>query len=61
MASAHVPMLLDKQLTRGCRGAQYVDGSFPDFFTGENCDHLQVGRGGGGRGALSTAPAARES
>ncbi|KIY96879.1 hypothetical protein MNEG_11083 [Monoraphidium neglectum] len=43
MASAHVPMLLDKQLTRGCRGAQYVDGSFPDFFTGENCDHLQCG------------------
>ena len=43
MASAHVPLLLDKQLTRECRGVHCVDGSFPDFFAGENCDHLQVG------------------
>ncbi|KAI8470674.1 MAG: hypothetical protein J3K34DRAFT_368355 [Monoraphidium minutum] len=43
MASAHVPLLLDRQLTRPCRGSQYVDGSFPDFFTGVNCDHLQRG------------------
>ena len=43
MASAHVPLLLDKQLTRSCRGSQYVDGSFPDFFTGQNCDFLTRG------------------
>lgn len=43
MASAHVPMLLDKQLSRPCRGAWCVDGSFPDFFSGENCDYLQCG------------------
>jgi predicted acylesterase/phospholipase RssA len=43
MASAHVPLLLDMQLSRSCRGVACVDGSFPDFFTGENCDFLQVG------------------
>lgn len=50
MASAHVPVLLDLQLSRRCRGAYCVDGSFPDFFYGANCDHLEVGfvgRGGG--------------
>lgn len=44
MASAHVPMLLDGRPVRGCRGVACVDGSFPDFFTGENCDFLQVRR-----------------
>jgi len=42
MASAHVPLLLDARLSRSCRGVACVDGSFPDFFTGENCDYLQV-------------------
>jgi hypothetical protein len=52
MASAHVPILLDLQLSRRCRGAPCLDGSFPDFFTGANCDHIQVRLvgGAGGRG-----------
>jgi len=60
MASAHVPVLLDLQLSRKCRGWACVDGSFPDFFTGANCDHIQVrcfwfrGKGylGGGAGMI---------
>jgi hypothetical protein len=28
-------------MTRECRGVQCLDGSFPDFFVGENCDLLQ--------------------
>jgi hypothetical protein len=43
MASAHVPLLLDGALARWRGGVPLVDGSFPDFFTGENCDHLQCG------------------
>lgn len=41
MASSHVPFFLDFKLARSCRGRQCVDGSFPDFFTGVNCDLLQ--------------------
>lgn len=26
-----------------CRGMLCADGSFPDFFTGKNCDHLTLG------------------
>jgi hypothetical protein len=43
MASAHVPLFLDGRLARPCRGAPCVDGSFPDFFTGANCDLLTYG------------------
>ncbi|GBF93151.1 hypothetical protein Rsub_05882 [Raphidocelis subcapitata] len=43
MASAHVPLLLDGSLARWRGGVPLVDGSFPDFFNGENCDHLQCG------------------
>lgn len=42
MASAHVPVLLDLKLSRPCRGAACVDGSFPDFFTGVNADRVSV-------------------
>ncbi len=38
MASAHVPLFLDKRLMRPCRDMHCVDGSFPDFFTGENSE-----------------------
>eukprot|EP00879_Flechtneria_rotunda_P004485 GHRR01004739.1.p1 GENE.GHRR01004739.1~~GHRR01004739.1.p1 ORF type:complete len:311 (+),score=93.02 GHRR01004739.1:181-1113(+) len=41
MASAHVPLFLDWKVSRQCRGVQCVDGSFPDFFTNENCDLLK--------------------
>jgi hypothetical protein len=44
MASAHVPLLLDWRVARPCRGAACVDGSFPDFFKGGNCAHIEVGR-----------------
>ena len=40
MASAHVPVVLDWRMARECRGVPCVDGSFPDFFTGVNCDYL---------------------
>lgn len=40
MASAHVPLFLDWKASRLCRGVQCLDGSFPDFFTGANCDFL---------------------
>jgi hypothetical protein len=43
MASAHVPLFLDWKASRLCRGVQCVDGSFPDFFTGVNCDLLTCG------------------
>eukprot|EP00882_Tetradesmus_deserticola_P013358 GHRQ01014181.1.p2 GENE.GHRQ01014181.1~~GHRQ01014181.1.p2 ORF type:complete len:196 (-),score=48.30 GHRQ01014181.1:387-974(-) len=43
MASAHVPLFLDWKLAKPCRGVQCVDGSFPDFFTNENCDMLKCG------------------
>lgn len=43
MASAHVPLLLDLQLSRKCRGVHCVDGSFPDFFTGAHCRHIRSG------------------
>jgi hypothetical protein len=33
----------DWKVSRDCRGVQCVDGSFPDFFTGYNCDLLQCG------------------
>lgn len=36
MASAHVPLLLDWRPSRALRGAQCVDGSFPDFFVKQN-------------------------
>jgi hypothetical protein len=41
MASSHIPWLLDWKATRMCRGRPCVDGSFPDFFTGENCELLR--------------------
>lgn len=41
MASAHVPVLLDWKLTRTCRGRVCLDGSFPDFFYNDNCEHLK--------------------
>jgi hypothetical protein len=41
MASAHVPILLDWKLYRKVRGVRCLDGSFPDFFTGKNCDLLE--------------------
>ncbi len=43
MASAHVPLFLDKRLMRPCRDMLCVDGSFPDFFTGENSHLLTNG------------------
>lgn len=43
MASAHVPLFLDWKASRPCRGVQCVDGSFPDFFSGVNCDLLTLG------------------
>jgi hypothetical protein len=42
MASAHVPVFLDKRLMRPCRDMLCVDGSFPDFFTGVNSLHLTM-------------------
>jgi predicted acylesterase/phospholipase RssA len=42
MASAHVPLFLDRRLMRPCRDMLCVDGSFPDFFTGVNCEHLTM-------------------
>lgn len=41
MASAHVPLFLDWKMSRMCRGVQCVDGSFPDFFTNDNCELLK--------------------
>lgn len=35
--------LQDWKVSRDCRGVQCVDGSFPDFFAGVNCDLLQCG------------------
>ncbi len=46
MSSSHVPFFLDYKLSRTCRGKQCVDGSFPDFFTGVNCDLLRFPQGG---------------
>ena len=43
MASAHVPLLLDGRVARACRGVASVDGSFPDFFAGANCEFLTAG------------------
>jgi len=43
MASAHVPLFLDWKMSRPCRGVQCVDGSFPDFFTNDNCELLKCG------------------
>jgi hypothetical protein len=43
LASAHVPLALDGRLSRVCRGVHCVDGSFPDFFTNDNCDILKAG------------------
>jgi hypothetical protein len=43
MASAHVPVFLDWKMSRPCRGVQCVDGSFPDFFTNDNCELLKCG------------------
>lgn len=35
--------LQDWKVSRECRGVQCLDGSFPDFFAGVNCDLLQCG------------------
>ena len=54
IASSHIPLLLDWSPTRACRGKRCVDGSFPDFFTGENCELLR-GAAVGDKGAATAA------
>jgi hypothetical protein len=41
LAATRAPQ--DWKVSRECRGVQCLDGSFPDFFVGENCDLLQCG------------------